>query len=76
MRKVRKNGVASSNCKDEALVSHGTQAGPAGRQIGMMREENALTQNRLVQSMFYSRLINGEWRFQLKIDFTIFRAGS
>ena len=53
---VRKNRVAWSKYKDEALVSHGKQAGPAGRQIGMMREENALTQNRQVQSMFYNGL--------------------
>jgi hypothetical protein len=34
-------------------------AGLAGRQIGMMQKGNAVTQNGRMQSMFYSRLING-----------------
>ena len=46
--------------RGEALVRHGTKAGPAGRQIGMMQKENAVTQNGRMQSMFYSRLINGK----------------
>jgi hypothetical protein len=53
------SNAAWSNYMGEALVSHGAKAGPAGRQIGMMREENALTQNGLVQSTFCCRLING-----------------
>jgi hypothetical protein len=53
-------GTAWSNYVGEALVSHGTKAGPAGRQIGMMQEgKNAVTQNGLVQSTLYNRLING-----------------
>jgi hypothetical protein len=39
-----------------ALVTRGTRAGPAGRQIGMMQEEKALTQNGRMQSMVNSRL--------------------
>jgi hypothetical protein len=49
-------GTAWSNYVGEALVSHGTKAGPAGRQIGMMQEgKNAVTQNGLVQSTLYNR---------------------
>jgi hypothetical protein len=51
--------AAWSNYRGEALVTPGMGTGLAGRQIGMMQEENAVTQNGRMQSTFYSRLING-----------------